>query len=101
MMIKTIGLDLAKQVFQIHGVDEHGHVVLRKQVSRGQLPVFFANPPPCLVGMEAWGRAHFGVRKLAGLGHEVRLMVPQFVKPYVKGDPAGKRRRVGLLFRAG
>ena len=86
MKINTIGLDLAKQVFQIHGVDEHGHVVLRKQVSRSQLPAFFANLQPCLVGMEACGSAHFWARKLAGFGHEVRLMAPQFVKPYVKGS---------------
>lgn len=86
MTIKTIGLDLAKQVFQIHGVDEHGHVVLRKQVSRGLLAAFFVNLPPCLVGMEACGSAHFWARKLAGFGHEVRLMAPQFVKPYVKGS---------------
>ena len=86
MTIKTIGLDLAKQVFQIHGVDEHGHVVLRKQLSRGQLPTFFANLTPCLVGMEACGSAHFWARKLEQLGHDVRLMAPQFVKPYVKGS---------------
>ncbi len=67
MTIKTIGLDLAKQVFQIHGVDERGHVVLRKQLSRGQLPAFFANLTPCLVGMEACGSAHFWARKLQQL----------------------------------
>ena len=61
MTIKTIGLDLAKQVFQVHGVDEHGHVVLRKHLSRGQLPTFFANLTPCLVGMEACGRAFLAV----------------------------------------
>lgn len=65
MTIKTIGLDLAKQVFQIHGVDEHGHIVLRKLVPRGQLSIFFVNLPPCLVGMEACGSAHFWARKLA------------------------------------
>lgn len=86
MTIKTIGLDLAKLVFQIHGVDEHGHVVHRKQVSRGLLSAFFANLPPCLVGMEACGSAHFWARKLAAFGHDVRLMAPQFVKPYVKGS---------------
>lgn len=83
---RTIGLDLAKQVFQIHGVDEHGKVVLRKQISRQQLAAFFANLPPCLVGMEACGSAHFWARKLLALGHVVKLMAPQFVKPYVKGS---------------
>ncbi|MDN0076335.1 IS110 family transposase [Crenobacter sp. SG2303] len=86
MNIRTIGLDLAKNVFQIHGVDEHGKVVLRKQVARSSLAACFANLPPCLVGMEACGSAHFWARKLAALGHEVKLMAPQFVKPYVKGS---------------
>ena len=86
MTIKTIGLDLAKQVFQVHGVDERGFVVFRKQVTRAQLPIFFANLPPCLIGMEACGSAHFWARKLADFGHDVRLMAPQFVKPYVKGS---------------
>ena len=86
MNCRTIGLDLAKQVFQVHGVDEHGKVVLRKQVTRQQLAAFFANLPPCLVGMEACGSAHFWARKLMALGHAVKLMAPQFVKPYVKGS---------------
>lgn len=86
MTIKTIGLDLAKQVFQVHGVDERGFAVLRKQVTRAQLPIFFANLPPCLIGIEACGSAHYWARKLAGFGHDVRLMAPQFVKPYVKGS---------------
>lgn len=86
MNCRTIGLDLAKQVFQIHGVDEHGKVVLRKQVTRQQLTAFFANLPPCLVGMEACGSAHFWARKLMAQGHAVKLMAPQFVKPYVKGS---------------
>jgi len=86
MNCRTIGLDLAKNVFQVHGVDEHGKVVLRKQVTRQQLSAFFANQPPCLVGMEACGSAHFWARKLAAQGHVVKLMAPQFVKPYVKGS---------------
>ena len=85
MNCRTIGLDLAKQVFQIHGVDEHGKVVLRKQIPRQQLAAFFVNLPPCLVGMEACGSAHFWARKLMAQGHVVKLMAPQFVKPYVKG----------------
>jgi transposase len=86
MNIRTIGLDLAKNVFQVHGVDVHGKVVLRKQVARASLAAFFANLPPCLVGMEACGSAHFWARKLTAQGHVVKLMAPQFVKPYVKGS---------------
>jgi transposase len=84
MKITTIGLDLAKNVFQVHGVEAHGKVALKKSLKRDQLMPFFANLPPCLVGMEACGSAHHWARKLAALGHTVRLMAPQFVKPYVK-----------------
>ncbi|MCD5330746.1 IS110 family transposase [Chromobacterium piscinae] len=86
MNIRTIGLDLAKNVFQVHGVDAQGKVVLRKQVARASLAAFFANLPPCLVGMEACASAHFWARKLVAQGHVVKLMAPQFVKPYVKGS---------------
>lgn len=86
MKITTVGVDLAKNVFQVHGVDEHGKVVLKKQLRRGQVPEFFANLPACLVGMEACGGAHYWARKLQGLGHTVRLISPQFVKPYVKAN---------------
>lgn len=84
MKITTIGLDLAKNVFQVHGVDEQGKAVLRKQLRRNQVAAFFANLPPCLVGMEACGSAHHWARKIEQLGHTVKLMAPQFVKPYVK-----------------
>jgi transposase len=84
MKVTTIGLDLAKSVFQVHGVDERGRVVLRKKLKRAQVAEFFARLPACRVGMEACGSAHFWGRKLTGLGHTVRLMAPQFVKPYVK-----------------
>ncbi len=84
MKIKTIGIDLAKDVFQLHGVDEFGNMVLRKQVKRAQLAIFFSNLPVCLVGMEACSGAHYWARKLQNMGHTVRLMAPQFVKPYVK-----------------
>ena len=86
MNIRTIGLDLAKNVFQVHGVDAQGKVVLRKQVARASLAAFFANLPPCLVGMEACASAHFWARKLVAQGHVVKLMAPQFVQPYVKGS---------------
>jgi transposase len=84
MKITTIGIDLAKNVFQVHGVDEHGKSVLKKQLKREQMMPFFANLPPCRIGMEACGSAHFWANKLQGLGHTVKLMAPQFVKPYVK-----------------
>lgn len=80
----AIGIDLSKSVFQIHGVDERGKAVLRKQLKRKDVLAYFANLPFCLVGMEACGSAHYWARKLTELGHTVRLMAPQFVKPYVK-----------------
>ena len=91
MQISTIGIDLAKRVFQIHGVDQDGNVVLRKQLRRAQVLGSFGELPPCLVGMEACGTSHHWAREIATLGHEVRLMPPQYVKPYVKRnkhDPA-------------
>lgn len=84
MNITTIGVDLAKNVFQVHGVDERGKAVLRKQLKRAQMRSYFANLPACLIGMEACGGAHFWARELTVLGHTVKLMAPQFVKPYVK-----------------
>jgi transposase len=84
MQVMTIGLDLAKQVFQLHGVDARGHVVLRKRLTRSRVLEFFATLPPCLVGLEACAGAHWWARELAKLGHEVRLMPPQYVRPYVK-----------------
>ena len=84
MKITTTGIDLAKSVLQVHGVDEHGKAVLRKQLKRGQVMVFFAKLPPCLIGMEACAGAHHWGRQLQTLGHAVKLMVPQYVKPYVK-----------------
>ena len=84
MKITTAGIDLAKSIFQIHGVDERGKTALRKQLKRSEMLKFFVNLPPCLIGMEACGSAHYWARKLSALGHQVRLMAPQFVKPYVK-----------------
>lgn len=86
MQITTIGIDLAKNLFQVHGANERGKTVLRKQLRREQVMTFFANLPSCLIGMEACGSAHHWARKLQGLGHTVRLMAPQFVKPYVKSN---------------
>ena len=79
-----IGLDLAKNVFQVHGVDAEGRVVARRQLRRSQVLGFFERLGPCLVGMEACSGAHHWARELMGLGHEVRLMPPAYVKPYVK-----------------
>lgn len=84
MKVMTIGLDLAKNVFQVHGVNERGVAVLRKQLKRDQLVPFFARLEPCLIGIEACGGAHFWAAKLAALGHQVKMMAAQFVKPYVK-----------------
>lgn len=84
MKITTIGVDLAKNVFQVHGVDERDKAALRKQLKRKDVVKFFANLEPCLIGMEACGSAHYWARKLTALGHTVRLIAPQFVKPYVK-----------------
>lgn len=86
MEITTIGVDLAKNVFQVHGVDQGGKVVLRKQLRREQMVEFFAKLPPCLVGMEACGSAHHWARVLQGQGHTVRVIASQFVMPYVKSN---------------
>ena len=80
----AIGLDLAKHVFQLHGIDEHGEVVLRGRLRRAQIRTFFAELEPCLIGIEACGTAHFWARELTGLGHEVRIIPPAYVKPYVR-----------------
>ena len=82
--ITTIGLDLAKHVFQVHGVDAEGATVLRKQLRRGQVLAFFSKLPPCIVGLEACATAHYWARELGALGHEVRLMPAQYVKAYIK-----------------
>lgn len=86
MKMATIGIDLAKNVFQVHGVDERGHLVLRKQIRRDQLVAFMVNLPPCVVGTEACGSVHDWAPKFQDCGHTVRLMSPQFVKSYVKSN---------------
>src|SRR5262249_10399123 len=82
--VTTIGLDLAKHVFQVHGVDAEGATVLRKQLRRAQVLAFFSRLPSCLVGLEACATAHYWARELRALGHEVRLMPAQYVKAYIK-----------------
>ena len=86
MKVTTVGLDIAKHVFQLHGVDEQGNVVLRRRLRRDEVAPFFANLPACRVGLEACGGAHYWARRLIRFGHTVRLIAPQFVKPYVKSN---------------
>ncbi|MDE9586120.1 IS110 family transposase, partial [Citrobacter braakii] len=81
-----IGLDLAKQVFQLHAVDHCERVVLRKTLRRSQMLTFFTRLEPCLIGIEACGSSHYWARELTRLGHTVRIIPPQFVKPYLKGN---------------
>ena len=80
----TIGVDLAKTVFQIHGVNQGGKVILKRKLRRNQVLDFLAGLEPCLVGFEACAGAHYRAREIATLGHEVRIMPPSYVKPYVK-----------------
>jgi transposase len=82
--ITTIGLDLTKNVFQVHAVDQAGNVVVRKRIRRGQVLAFFSGIPTCLVGLEACATAHHWARELIALGHDARLMPPNYVKAYVK-----------------
>src|SRR5512140_2250739 len=82
--ITTIGLDIAKSVFRVHGVDAGGQAVIRRQLKRRSVLAFFQKLPPCLVGIEACASSHYWSRELQALGHRVRLMPPAYVKPYVK-----------------
>jgi len=86
MKLTMIAIDLAKNVFQIHGADERGRPLVRKQLKRDQMAAYFANLAPCQVGMEACGSAHYWARKLQAMGHTVRIIAPQFVKPFVKSN---------------
>ena len=94
--VSMIGLDLAKNVFQVHGVDASGAVVLRRQLRRSQVEKFFAQLPPVLVGVEACGGAHHWARVIGRYGHEVRLMPPGYVKPYVKRNKNDGRDAEGI-----
>ena len=82
--VTTIGLDIAKNVFQVHGVDAEGNVLIRRQLRRSRVLPFFKDLAPCLVGIEACATAHHWARQLIALGHEVKLMPPHYVRPYVK-----------------
>src|SRR4051794_30108384 len=80
----TIGLDIAKNLFQVHGADAQGRPALRRRLAPGKVPEFFADLPPCIVALEACGAAHRWARELGKLGHTVRLTPPRYVRPYVK-----------------
>ena len=84
MQVTTIGIDIAKSVFQIHGIDATGKVVVQRQLRRGQMLAFFGNLPPSLVGIEACATAHHWARELTKLGHRVKLMPASYVKAYVR-----------------
>ena len=84
MNVTTVGLDLAKNVFQVHGIDSTGKVIVAKTLRRRQMMPFFSKLEPCLIGIEACGTSHFWAREIAALGHQVKLMPPIYVKPYVK-----------------
>lgn len=84
MHVTTIGIDLAKSVFQLHGIDAEGQVLFRKKLRRSGVLDFLRDLPPCLIGTEACATAHFWAREIAALGHDVRLIPPVYVKPYVK-----------------
>jgi transposase len=86
MNVTILAIDLAKRVFQLHGINTEGKAVLKKRLARSELVEFIAKLPPCLIGMEACGTAHYWGRKFKSLGHEVRLINPAFVKPYVKSN---------------
>ncbi len=93
--VTTIGLDIAKQVFQVHGADASGHVKFRKRLTRTKLIEFFRSQPQCLVALEACGGAHHWGREIARLGHIVRLIPPAYVKPFVK-----RQKNVSAIFAA-
>ena len=82
--IIPVGLDLAKSIFQVHGIAENGKVLVRRTLRRSQVAAVFSGLPACLVGMEACASAHYWAREIAALGHSVRMMPPAYVKPYVK-----------------
>jgi transposase len=94
--IKVLGIDLAKDVFQLHGTNEHGKKVLSKRLSRNKLIEYMAKLPKCLVGIEACGGAHYWARVFRGQGHTVKMMAPQFVKPYIKSNKNDAKDAEGI-----
>ncbi len=101
MKITTLGIDIAKNVFQLHGTDSQGNVVLRKRLRRDQLLAYMQNLVPCLVGIEACGGAHYWARKFESYGHVVKLMSPQYVKPYVKTNKSDANDAEGICEAVG
>ena len=91
MEVKTIGIDLAKDIFHIHGVDGKGKTVLRMKTSRKELPKTIANIKPCLIGMESCGGSNYWARKFKAMEHTVKIMQAKFIKPYVKSNKKGFR----------
>jgi transposase len=91
MDVTTVGLDVAKQVFQVHGIEAYGKVVVRKQLRRKEVVAYFTKLPTCEIGMEACSSGHYWARRLQSLGHTVKLMAPQFVRPYVKTNKSDAR----------
>ena len=91
MQVTTVGIDVSKNVFQLHGVDAQGKVVLTQRVSRAKVLTTLAQLPPCRVGLEACGGAHYWARELSKLGHEIKMMAPQHVKSYVHGNKTDRR----------
>jgi len=94
--LTTLGIDLAKNVFQLHGTDERGKCVLTKRLTRGALAEFVATLPSCLIGIEACGSAHYWARRFKEMGHTVKIMSPQFVKPYIKSNKNDKNDAAGI-----
>lgn len=94
--IKVLGIDLAKNVFQLHGTDARGKCVLRKRLSREKLSSFISTLPPCLIGIEASTGAHYWARLFESMGHIVKIMAPQFVKPYVKSNKNDRNDAGGI-----
>ena len=97
--VSTVGLDLTKSIFQLHGADSAGAVVFRKKLRRGQLLAFLATLPPCTVAMEACGSAHYWGREIAKLGHTVKLIAPAYVKPFVQRQKNDMADAEALLVR--
>jgi transposase len=96
MIMVTCGMDLAKKVIHIHGIDEHGEVTINRQLKRSRVLNYFAKLEACLIGIEACGGAHYWARELTRLGHTVRMMNPQHVKPYVKGNKNDSNDAAGI-----
>ena len=99
--LSVVGIDIAKRVFHLVGMDARGKIVMRKRCSRGEVLPLLANLAPTTIGMEACGGAHYWARRLREQGHEVKLMAPQFVKPYIKSDiaPCGRTLKHQLLYQ--